>query len=151
MNEMKTYFELEAGSVTVKVEDGELKFLTIYRVKMNDYTLPKGHVEENESLEEASARETVEETSYPIIVGELIDSFEYKVKEEKDGVESYIIRRVYFFEGILDGDHLGEENPDKNEGKTVPSWLTYENVLKKFTYDTDKNLIRKVYEKHSGK
>ena len=67
MKKLKTYFELEAGSITTRVsEGGKLEFLTIYRVKMDDFTLPKGHVEDKESLEEASAREATEETGYPV-------------------------------------------------------------------------------------
>jgi ADP-ribose pyrophosphatase YjhB (NUDIX family) len=149
MEKLNTYFELEAGSITTKVEDGELKFLTIYRVKMDDYTLPKGHVEDGESLEEASAREATEETGYPVKAKDFIDSFEYKVEEELNGKESYTIRRVYYFEGEVVGENTGEENPDQNEGKTVPKWMSYEDVLEKFSYDTDKGLIKKVYDSHN--
>ena len=85
MKKIKTLFELEAGSVTTKMDGGTLKFLTIYRTKMNDFTLPKGHVEEGESLEEASIRETFEETGHQISTGEALGSFEYTVKEKKDG------------------------------------------------------------------
>jgi len=149
MKKLKTYFELEAGSITTRVsEGGKLEFLTIYRVKMDDFTLPKGHVEDKESLEEASAREATEETGYPVETKEFIDSFEYKVKEEKYGEESFIIRRVYYFEGEVTGESSGEENPDEKEGKTVPSWLTYEEAMEKFSYDTDKGLIEKVYQSH---
>lgn len=145
MNKIKTHFEIEAGAIITKLDGAELKFLTIYRVKMNDYTLPKGHLEENESLEEAAAREVFEETGHEVQIGDLIDSFEYKVKEPLNGEEVYIIRRVYFFSGTLDGSVIEANNPDLKEGKIVPEWLSYDDVLQKFTYDTDKNLIKKVY------
>jgi len=145
MNKIKTHFEIEAGAIITKIDDAELKFLTIYRVKMSDYTLPKGHLEEGESLEEAAAREVFEETGHEVKIGDLIDSFEYKVKEQLNGEDVYIIRRVYFFSGILDGSVVEANNPDLKEGKIVPEWLNYDDVLQKFTYDTDKNLIKKVY------
>lgn len=145
MNEIKTYFEIEAGAVITKFVADDLKFLTIFRVKMNDYTLPKGHLEVNESLEKAAAREVFEETGYEVKVGELINSFEYKVKEFKGNEEVFIIRRVYFFSGVLEGNVIDADNPDLNEGKIVPSWLSYEDILEKFTYDTDKDVIKKVY------
>lgn len=145
MNKIKTYFEIEAGAVITKLDGAELKFLTIYRVKMNDYTLPKGHLKENESLEEVAAREVFEETGHEVEIGGLIDSFEYKVKESLNGEEVYIIRRVYFFSGTLNGHVFEANNPDLKEGKIVPEWLNYDDALSKFTYDTDKNLIKKLY------
>src|SRR3989344_8070160 len=84
MQKNKTYFEIEAGTVTTKMEEGKLKFLTIFRANMNDHTLPKGHVEDGETLEEAAAREVFEETGYGVEINNLIDSFEYKVKEKKE-------------------------------------------------------------------
>jgi len=42
---------------------------------MSDYTLPKGYVEEDESLEETAVRETFEETGYNIKVKDNIGSF----------------------------------------------------------------------------
>ncbi len=142
MKKIETYFELEAGSITTKIEKGELKFLTVYRVKMNDYTLPKGHVEEKETLEDTSKRETLEETGHSIEIVDFIDSFEYKVKEKKNNKEFYIIRRVYYFLGDVVGEIVEAENPDEKEGRTIPNWLSYEDALNKLTYDNDKNLIQ---------
>jgi 8-oxo-dGTP pyrophosphatase MutT (NUDIX family) len=145
MNTKKTYFEIEAGAVITKLEGGELKFLTIHRAKMNDYTLPKGHPEENESLEQTAKREVFEETGHEVQIRDLIDSFEYEVKEPLNGEKIFIIRRVYFFSGTLKGSVVEANNPDLKEGRIVPEWLKYDDALKKFTYNTDKNLIKKVY------
>lgn len=145
MKKIKTYFELEAGSVTTKIENGILKFLIIRRIKMNDYTLPKGHVEEGESLEETSSRETFEETGNQIRIKDFVDSFEYKVKEEKNGEEVYIIRRVYFYSAEVQGNPVEANNPDLKEGETIPIWVPYEKALENFTYETDKNVIKKFF------
>lgn len=145
MKKIKTHFELEAGAIITKTKNNELKFLTIYRVNMDDYTFPKGHVEDGESLEDASRRETLEETGHSVEIKNLVGSFEYRVKEEKDGEEVFFIRRVYYFSGFLTGDVVEANNPDLKEGKIIPNWLTYEEALEKLTYDTDKDLIRKVY------
>ncbi len=145
INIMKTFFEIEAGSITTKIEKEELKFLTIYRVKMKDSTLPKGHVENKESLEETSIRETLEETGYSVEIVDFVDSFEYKVKEKKYGETAYIIRRVYHFLGKVVGKKINKENPDKKEGKTIVAWLSYEEAIGKLSYDHDKDIIKKVY------
>lgn len=143
MSEVKTYLEIEAGTIVPKQEGGELKFLTIHRVKFSDYTLPKGHLEVGESLEETAERETYEETGYKVKVGDIIDSFEYKVKGIKNREEAFIIRRVYYFLGDLNGDIGGLNHPEANEGEIMLNWLSYEEALSKFTYDTDKSLLGK--------
>lgn len=151
MKKINTYFELEAGSLTIRNDNGQLEFLTIFRNKMNDYTLPKGHVEEGESLEDAAKRESLEETGYEIKIDDFIDSFEYKVKEEKYGQESNIIRRVYYFIGEVIGGKLNKNNPDRNEGKIIATWLSYDDALSKLTYESDKDLVKKIFNRKTIK
>lgn len=44
MEKLETFFELEAGSTTTKIEEGSLRFLIINRIKWDDYVLPKGFI-----------------------------------------------------------------------------------------------------------
>lgn len=145
MNKIKTYFEIEAGAVVVKQIGNDLKFLILHRIKMKDKTLPSGHVEKNESLEDAAKREVFEETGYKIEIGEFIDSIEYKVKEKHNGKEAFFIRRIYFFLGKQKEAQKKFRNPDKKEGDTKSEWVSYDEALQKLKYDTDKNLVRKIY------
>lgn len=115
---------------------------------MNDYTFSKGHVEENESLEDTAQRETHEETGYLVEVVDFVHSFEYKVKEKKDDTDVHIIRRVYFYESKVLGESNNKDNPDEKEGKIVPTWLSFEEAQKKFSYDSDKEIINKIYLKY---
>jgi len=54
----------KAGAIILS--EDKKSILLIYRGKQKDYTFPKGHVEENESLEEAMRREVKEETGLTI-------------------------------------------------------------------------------------
>ena len=47
---------LKAGCFLINRETKEIAL--IYRKKQNDYSFPKGHVEDGESLKEAAIRET---------------------------------------------------------------------------------------------
>ena len=51
---------LKAGCFLINKETKEIAL--IYRRKQNDYSFPKGHVENGEALKEAAIRETAEET-----------------------------------------------------------------------------------------
>ncbi len=137
----KTYFELEAGSITTKKENDLVKFLVIYRKKMNDYALPQRSCWKKESLEDAAIRETEEETGYEIKIVEYIDSFEYKV-----GEEVYIVRRVYNFLGEVIGGESNGKNIDLNEGDMEVMRLSYKDALEKLTYENNRDFVKKTYK-----
>ena len=56
----KTYDHWKSRMFLDKKETKEIAL--IYRKKQEDYSFPKGHVENGESLKDAAIRETAEET-----------------------------------------------------------------------------------------
>lgn len=58
-------FERSVGAVVYSMIAGDKKILLLKRKIDGLYVLPKGHLEENEKLEEAALREILEETSLP--------------------------------------------------------------------------------------
>lgn len=144
MENIKTYFEIESGSVPYRIQNNNIEYLIIYREKFNDYTFPKGHVEHRESLEDCAARETNEEAG---VIGDLedyVDVFEYKVIEKKKGGSEYcMIRRVYNYLFKVVNENRDFVNPDKVEGLTSLVWLSYEEALEKLTYQNNKEVLTK--------
>jgi 8-oxo-dGTP pyrophosphatase MutT (NUDIX family) len=57
---MKSRYYAAAGGIVVR--GGEV--LLLYKHRQGEYVLPKGHIEEGESLEQTALRETREETGY---------------------------------------------------------------------------------------
>lgn len=51
---------LKAGTIFANLTTGKIGL--IYRKKHNDYSFPKGHVEQGETLQACAVRETAEET-----------------------------------------------------------------------------------------
>ncbi len=136
----KTYFAVRAGSITTKIKNDKQQFLIAERVKWNDYVLPAGHVRKDESLEEASVRETLEETGYPTKAGTLIDSYEYF--DEKHNPKN-TIRRTYFFHNKVVGEKTSTQNPDEQEGKTVAHWFSYKEAIQKLSDSKEKEMLKK--------
>ena len=50
----------KAGCILININNKHVGL--VYRKKLNDYSFPKGHLEENETLEECAIREVEEET-----------------------------------------------------------------------------------------
>lgn len=61
----------KAGCILLKLETKHIGL--VYRIKQNDYSFPKGHLEQGESLEKCAIRETEEETGR---IAEIISSVE---------------------------------------------------------------------------
>ncbi len=52
---------ISSGGIVYRVHDGNVEILLLRDTRYEDWVLPKGHVEENETLEKAALREIREE------------------------------------------------------------------------------------------
>ena len=129
----------------------------IYREKQNDYSFPKGHLEEGETLPECAVRETEEETmrANHLLSDKEIDILTYTTPSGE-------VCENYMYIAIDDGPTTKEiADIDKEDSRwfevdEVYDLLTYDN-LKEFwnrVKDTVKELLkkedqRKVYLEYS--
>ena len=117
----------KAGCFLIKEETKEIAL--IYRKKQEDYSFPKGHVDEGESLKEAAIRETAEETKR---VAEIIDKY-------GPFVEKYTTPRgencaCYMFFAIDKG-----ESDNQCEDTHDIIWTPFDKVEEILSYDSLKN------------
>lgn len=118
----------KAGTILLNLDTKQISL--VYREEDNGYTLPKGHLESGETLEECAIRETEEET---LIKSHLFSDkpagiIRYQNKEDGD-VE------VYYYIAIAD------KKTDKNipeKYREIHEWVNLEEVENKLTYE---NLI----------
>ena len=101
----------------------------IYRKKQEDYSFPKGHVENGESLKDAAIRESAEETRR---AAEIVDKY-------NPFVERYITPRgedcvCYMFFAIDKG-----ESNNQCEYTHDLIWTPFDEAEKKLSYDNLKN------------
>ena len=60
--------EKSCGAVVYKIENDDIRIL-IEKMKLGHYSIPKGHVENNETEIETALREIKEETNLDVIIG----------------------------------------------------------------------------------
>jgi bis(5'-nucleosidyl)-tetraphosphatase len=127
--------ETSAGIVVFFSENKEIKYLLLHYSE-GHWDFPKGHVEGIETLEQAALRETKEETGLEVPINEGFKEHISYFYKNRQGV--IINKTVYFFVGQsatkevkLSFEHIGY------------AWHSYENALKKLTYENAKEILRK--------
>ena len=124
--------EVSAGVVVFKDD-----LVLIIKHKNGHIDFPKGHVEGDETLEEAATREVFEETGIKC----RIDSDEkYKITySPKDGY----IKDVYYFIGSYVS---GELRPQLEEVEYT-KFVKIDEALKIITYDNSRGVLSKIIKK----
>jgi len=108
----------------------KIEIALVHRPRYDDWSLPKGKVEEKESHIACAFREVLEETGYTPVFGPEIGQATYKVEEGKKLVRYWSARAT-------DAPHAPV---DKNEIDEV-LWLEVKDARKKLTLDDDREIV----------
>jgi 8-oxo-dGTP pyrophosphatase MutT (NUDIX family) len=118
------------------------KLLVIASARRNSVDLPKGTIEEGESIEEAALREVEEETGYRVRIERDLGSLTFDYQGQAD--KNYRKTVSYFLMSLADFD-----SPIKNlqEGEDFENkWLTPSEALEQLTYDDTRAMVARVIE-----
>lgn len=122
MNKVK-----KAGCILINKTDKTIAL--VYREKQADYSFPKGHLEEGETLEECAIRETAEETKRDCVLLEKDPIYiEIYVTPSGEDVEMY-----YYL-----AKDIGKSN-NKSLDTHPTFWIPFNEVYNKLSYDSLKN------------
>jgi len=120
------------GVVWRKNSEDQTEVLLVHRPRYDDWSLPKGKVEDGEALIACAYRELMEETGLNIKLGPFIGSVEYFVA---DG-----LKHVAYWSASI----LGENEPfHPNEEVDDVLWLTLDAALIKATRESDKDILKR--------
>jgi len=118
---------------------------TILLIKRNGiWDLPKGKLEEDESIEECSAREVAEEVGVPLprIHEFLCETYhEYEMNGEKIG------KKTYWFS--MEATQTKDLTPQKEEGITDLEWVEISEALNRVGYQNLVDVIKTFVEKQT--
>lgn len=131
--------EKSAGIILYSLTKGQREYLLLH-YPSGHFDFPKGHMEGQETEQEAAKRELEEETgiqNFELIPG-YRESIEYTFSVNKKVIQ----KEVVFFVGKTSETQVKISH--EHQGFV---WLPYEQALQKLTFDNAKNLIKKA-EQH---
>lgn len=130
--------EISSGALIFKVDNNDLLFL-IEKMNLGHFSFPKGHIENNETLEETALREIKEETNLDV---NLIKGFKEKISYYP---YKYIYKDVYFYLAKL--TNFNQEINDFHDNEVIYSkFVSYIEAVNLLTYESDKNILKKAYK-----
>ena len=118
------------GVVTRRRGDGDVDVLVVHRPKYDDWSLPKGKLEEGETDERAAVREVEEETGYRCALGKELTPVEYL---DRDGRQ----KRVRYW--CMDVQDEGPWSPNKEIDDR--RWIPLREAATLLTYAADRGLV----------
>lgn len=132
-------YDVSAGGVIYRMLDGTSMVCLIKTPPDGHWQLPKGLVEEDESLETAALREVREETGLEGLSEGLIDTIEYWFWLQEGGRRERHHKVVHFYliryrSGLTD-------NHDQEVEEAC--WLTSDEALDRLTFPSEKKIMQK--------
>lgn len=136
--------ELSAGGIVFK-RSGHSVFFAMMRDSYGKWTFPKGHVEQGEEIEEAAARETLEELGLDEIrlidyLGEIDIWFRDKFHQKG----KLIHKDIHYY--LFESRNHGELHPDPQEHAYDAKWVSLAKVVQVSSYPDMIPIVKKAIE-----
>lgn len=131
-----TSYETSAGGMAVRTIDGAPAVAIIGRRRGRlRWSLPKGHVEAGESLEQAAVREVREETGISASVLRRLGTMEYTFTEAGQRIHKTV---HHFLMRAVSGE-LSDEDPEVSE----VAWVALDELPGRLAYPAERRLARR--------
>jgi len=136
------FYEKSCGAVLYNNDGGNIKFLLVKGSASNRVGFPKGHIETGETEAETAIREIYEETSLNVVL-----SSDFK-EEYGYIINGYIHKKVIYF---LAEFNISDQYQIR-DAEILEQWLLpYERAYELLTFGQDKTVLKKAYEKITGR
>jgi 8-oxo-dGTP pyrophosphatase MutT (NUDIX family) len=140
--------ERSAGGIIVDVHEGEARIAVIARRNRAgriEWCLPKGHLEDDETLPQAAAREVEEETGIAGRVLTELGTIDYWFATDQCRVHKFV--HHYLLEAT--GGHLTIENDPDHEAIDV-AWLPLREAHEHLTFPNERRIARQAWARLAG-
>ncbi|GIW62320.1 MAG: hydrolase [Patescibacteria group bacterium] len=144
---MKIKYEQSAGGVVFKNEKGKILTLIVKHSKEKHWSFPKGHIgdkDKDEDIYTAALREVQEEGGIKAKIIEFVPkTSKYQFKHN-----DYLIKKTVFYFPM---EYVSGDTKNHDSEIEQAEFLNYDEVLKKLTYENDKNIFIAFYKKYKNR
>lgn len=140
--------ERSAGGIVVDVHEGRARIAVIARRNRAgrvEWCLPKGHIEQGETLPQTAAREVAEETGIEARVLVELGTIDYWFATQDRRIHKYV--HHYLLEAT--GGELTIENDPDHEAIDV-AWLPLAEAHRHLTFPNERRIAREAWLRLSG-
>jgi 8-oxo-dGTP diphosphatase len=142
-----TRFQISAGGMVCRRNPaGEIEVALIATQEGNRWGLPKGLVEEGESLEETARREVREETGLKAEVLEQLEPIEYWYWWDENGEKVRYHKKVYFFVMAYRGGDITQHDFEVEKVR----WFSIDEAIKQASYRTEREELQQVKDRQGA-
>lgn len=118
-----------AGAVLWRAADGDVEVAVVHRQRYDDWSLPKGKLDNGETIPACAAREVEEETGFSCVLGRHLLQVSYAVKGVPKTVDYYAAEAV-------SGSFAANEEVDELR------WLPLAEASALLTYEPDRVVLK---------
>ena len=126
-----------SGGVVYRDGADGLEILLVHRPRYDDWSLPKGKLDDGESWEDAAVREVEEETGLRCALGPELTPTSYR-----DNKDRFKVVRYWLMESTGDGPGF-ESNDEVDTLEWVAAWRAPDAL----TYPRDADLVREAVDR----
>ncbi len=131
--------EFSAGGIVIRDQgDGQPEVLLIATHEGGRWSLPKGHVEPNESPEEAALREVREETGVEAEIIAPVDTIDYWYRWKCPEGTVLIHKRVMFYLMRYKSGDVRQHGWEVDDAR----WFPFEEAIARVSYDDERRLLQ---------
>jgi 8-oxo-dGTP diphosphatase len=131
---------LAAGGLVIDSETGTPRVLLVHRPRYDDWSFPKGKLDEGETVEQAAVREVEEETGLKCRILREIATLRYAYQTRNKG--PLRPKKVHYF--LM--EHVSGNIRVPGEEVDQAVWFDIDKALRKLSYEQDRNLLASLYE-----
>ncbi|MCS6842066.1 MAG: NUDIX hydrolase [Roseiflexus sp.] len=128
-----------AGCVVYRYDERGQPLILLIHDQYGKWTLPKGHLDDGESVEAAAVREVHEETGMTGELGAFVGTIVYQVSKKGKPYQ----KRVDFFLMRADGR---DAVPQAAEGISAVAWFSPDEAQMRAGYDQIRDIIARATE-----
>lgn len=129
-----------AGAVVVRpTADGDVEILAVHRPKYDDWSLPKGKLDDGETFEAAALREVEEETGWRGELASELPAVRYRDRNGHDKIVRYWLMTPTDYTGFSPNDEID-----------AVRWIRTDEAAKLLTYDADRRLVELIDQHSQG-